>query len=120
MEKRSREKIAEVDGKLLKRGYKFGGGYQPLEDRRGEEENQQQPETFEDNEQESEGETQLIQGDNFPIVVVEAYDTEGKEDHFIRTNQVIDKTTGDKWATEDASKKTEFKFMRDLKTLNAK
>ena len=31
--KRSRQEIAEIDGELLTRANRFGGGYQPLEDR---------------------------------------------------------------------------------------
>ena len=67
--KRSREEIAEVDGELLTRANRFGGGYQPLEEQVGEQQElqQQQPETIEDTEQESEGESRMIRGDNFPI-----------------------------------------------------
>ena len=51
--KRSREEIAEIDGKLLSRANRSEGGYQPLEDRTAEKNylnknnNQQQPEKAE-------------------------------------------------------------------------
>ena len=123
--KRSREEIAEVDGELLSRVNRIGGGYQPLEDRIAEEEdpnnnNQQQPEIIEENEPDSEGESQIVREDNFPIVDLKAYNTEGREAPIIQINQVIDKLTGNKKATEDVIKKAEFNFMLDLKTLIAK
>ena len=63
--KRSREEIAQIDGELLARTNRFGGGYQLLEDRIVKEEDQninnQQPEiSEEENETESEGESQII------------------------------------------------------------
>ena len=125
--KRSREEIAEIDGELLTRANRLGGGYQPIEDRTAEDEdpnnnnNHQQPEIIEEeNEPESEGESQIIRGDIFPIVDLKAYNTEGREAQFIQINQVVEKMTGDKKATEDAIKKAEFNFMLDLKTLIAK
>ena len=74
--KRSKEEIVEIDGELLSRANRFGGRYQPLDDRITDEDdldnnnnNQQQPETIdEENEQDSEDESQIIPGDNFPIV----------------------------------------------------
>ena len=121
--KRSREEIAQIDGELLARTNQFEGGYQPLEDRIVEEEDQnnnQQPEiSEEENEPESEGESQIIRVDKFPIVDLNAYNTDGREAQFIQINQVIDKLTGDK-ATEEVIKRAEFNFMLDLKTLIAK
>ena len=123
--KRSREEIAEIDGELLTQANRIGG-YQPIEDRTAEDvdpnnnNNHQQPEIIEENEPESEGESQIIRGDNFPIVDLKAYNTEGREAQFIQINQVVEKMTGDKKATEDAIKKAEFNFMLDLKTLIAK
>ena len=74
--KRSREEIAEIDGELLSRANRFGGGYQPLDDRIAEEEvldnnnNNQQPEIIEEeNEPESEGEILMRPKDNFPRIV---------------------------------------------------
>ena len=64
--KRSRQEIAEIDGELLTRANRFGGGYQPLEERR-EEQEAPRAEMAEETEQESEGERQIIRGDNFPI-----------------------------------------------------
>ena len=120
--KRSREEIAEIDGELLNRANRFGGGYQPLEEQAGEQQEpqQQQPETIEDTEQESEGESQVIRGDNFPIVDLKSYNTDGKEIQFIHINQFIEKITGEKKGTEDTIKRAEFNFMLDLKTLIAK
>ena len=121
--KRSREEIAEIDGELLSRANRLGGGYQPLEDEdpNNNNNNHQQPEIIEEeNKPESEGENQIIRGDNIPIVDLKAYNTEGREAQFIQINQVIDKMTGDKKATEDAIKKAEVNFMLDLKTLIAK
>ena len=116
---RSREEIAEIDGELLTRANRFGGGYQPLEERVEEEDQEpQQPEIIEETEVESEGESQIIRGDNFSIVDLKAFNTEGKEAQIIQINQVIDKITGNKKATEEAIKKAEFTL--DLKTLIAK
>ena len=121
--KRSREEIAEIGGELLTRANRFGGGYQPLEEKVGEQQEPQQLqqlETIEDTEQESEGESQVIRGDNFPIVDLKSYNSDGKEIQFIQINQVIEKVTGQKKSTEDTIKRSEFNFMLDLKTLIAK
>ena len=85
--KRSREETAEVDGELLSRANKSGGGYQSRDDRIADEvdldninNNQQQAETVEEEKErdsESESENQKIQGDNFQIVDLKAYNTEG-------------------------------------------
>ena len=61
----------------------------------------------------------MIRGDNFSIVDLKAYNTEGGEAQFIHINQVIDKMVGAKKATEDVIKKAEFNFLLDLKTLIA-
>ena len=79
-----------------------------------------QPEMAEETEQESEGESQVIRGDNFPIVDLKAYNTEGKEAQFIQINQIIEKATGNQKNTEETIKKADFNFMLDLKTLIAK
>ena len=115
--KRSRQEIAEIDGELLtraNRSNRFGGG------RIKEEQEVPQPEMAEETEQESEGESQVIRGDNFPIVDLKAYNTEGKEAQFIQINQVIEKVTGNQKDTKETIKKAEFNFMLDLKTLIAK
>ena len=117
--KRSRQEIAEIDSELLTRANRFGRGYQPLEERR-EEQEAPQAEMAEETEQESKGESQIIRGDNFPIVDLKAYNTEGKEAQFIQINQVIEKVTGNQKNTEETIKKAEFNFMLDLKTLIAK
>ena len=117
--KRSRQEIAEIDGELLTRAKRFGGGYQPLEERR-EEQEAPQAEMAEETEQESEGESQIIRDDSFPIVDLKAYNTEGKEAQFIQINQVIEKVTGNQKNTEETIKKAELNFMLVLKTLIAK
>ena len=43
----------------------------------------------EENDPESEGESQVIRADNFPIVEVKAFNTNGKEAHFIQINHLI-------------------------------
>ena len=120
--KRSREEITEIDGELMSRANRFGGGYRPLEETAEEEEEQetQQPEILEETEPESEGENQVIRGDNFPIVDLKPFNTEGKEAQFIQINQVIGKITENKKLTKETIKKAEFDFMLDLKTLIAK
>ena len=116
---RSRQEIAEIDGELLTRANRFGGGYQPLEERR-EEQEAPQAEMAEETEQESEGGSQIIRGDNFSIVDLKAYNTKGKEAQFIQINQVIEKVTGNQKNTEETINKAEFNFMLDLRTLIAK
>ena len=113
----------KIGGELLTRANRFGGGYQPLEEKVGEQQEPQQLqqlETIEDTEQESEGESQVIRGDNFPIVDLKSYNSDGKEIQFIQINQVIEKVTVEKKSTEDTIKRSEFNFMLDLKTLIAK
>ena len=111
--RRDRRRIAG-ESKQIRRGL------HPLEERIEEEQEAPQLEMAEKTEQESEGESQVIRGDNFPIVDLKAYNTEGKEAQFIQINQVIDKVTGNQNTTEETIKKTEFNFMLDLKTLIAK
>ena len=77
--KKRREEIAEINGDLLSRAKRIRGGYQPFEERTEEEQEAQKPEIIGDTEQESEGESQLIRGDNFPIVDSKAYNTDGKK-----------------------------------------
>ena len=52
-------------------------------------------------EQEIEGESQVIRGDNFPIVDLKAYNTAGKEAQFIQINRVIEKVTGNQKNIEE-------------------
>ena len=59
----------------------------------------------EETEQESEGESQIIRGDNFSIVDLKAYNTEGKEAQVIQINQVIEKLTGNQKNTEETIKR---------------
>ena len=90
--KRSREEIAEIDGQLIQRANRLGGGYQPLQTIREEQEQipmeEQLPEE-QSNDPEKEGESQIIRGDNLPIVDLKNYNTEGKEAHYVQINQTI-------------------------------
>ena len=72
------------------------------------------------NDPESEGESQIIRGDNLPIVDLKNYNTEGKEAHYVQINQIIGAVTEGKKATGETIKKTEMDFMLDLKSLIAK
>ena len=121
--KRSREEIAEIDGQLIQRANRLGGGYQPLQTIREEQEQipmeEQLPEE-QSNDPESEGESQIIRGDNLPIVDLKNYNTEGKEAHYVQINQIIGVVTEGKKVTEETIKKAEMDFMLDLKSLIAK
>ena len=118
--KRRRAEIVEIDGELLTRANRFGGDYQSLEDRIKEEENQQQSGMAEEIELENEGESQVIQCDNFPIVDLKAFNTDGKDAQFIQMNQVIAKMTEDRKTTEYSIKKAICSFMLDIKSLITK
>ena len=72
------------------------------------------------NDSESEGGSQIIRGDNLPIVDLKNYNTEGKEAHYKQINQIIGVVTERKKATEETIKKAEMDFMLDLKNLIAK
>ena len=69
--KRSREEIAEIDEELIQRANRLGGGYQPMqaaEQIPDEIQAEEQPMEDRTNDSESEGESQVIRGDNLPIV----------------------------------------------------
>ena len=72
------------------------------------------------NDPESEGESQVIRGDNLPIVDLKSYHTEGKEAHYVQINQIIETVTEGKKATKETITKTEMDFMQDLESLIAK
>ena len=55
---------------------------------------------IEENEPESEGESLIIRGDNFPIVDLKANNMGGKEAQFIQIIQVLE-VTGEKKTTEE-------------------
>ena len=67
------------------------------------------------NDPESDGESQIIRGDNLPIVDLKNYNKEGKEAHNVQINQIIGVVTEGKKATEETIKKAEMDFMLDLK-----
>ena len=52
------------------------------------------------NDSESEGESQIIRGDNLPIVDLKNYNTEGKEAHYVQINQIIGTVTEGKKIAE--------------------
>ena len=90
--KRSREEIAEIDGALIQRANRLGGGYRPIQEEENEPEQfemEEQPPEERMNDSESEGESQIIRGDNLPIVDLKNYNTEGKEAHYVQINQII-------------------------------
>ena len=121
--KRSREEIAEIDGALIQRANRLGGGYRPIQEEENEPEQlemEEQPPEERMNDSESEGESQIIRGDNLLIVDLKNYNTEGKEAHYVQINQIIGVVTEGKKATEETIKKAEMDFMLDLKNLIAK
>ena len=102
--KRSREEIAQIDGELIQRTNRLGGGYQPMqvaEQIPNEIQAEEQPMEDRTNDSESEGESQVIRGDNLPIEDLKNYNTEGKEAHYVQINQIIGAITeGKKLAAE--------------------
>ena len=121
--KRSREEIAEIDGELIQRANRLGGGYQPMqvaEQIPNEIQAKEQPMEDRTNDSESEGESQVIRRDNLPIVDLKNYNTEGKEAHYVQINQIIGAITEGKKLAEETIKKAGLDFMMDLKSLIAK
>ena len=71
----------------------MGGGYQPMhlaEQIPNEIQAEEQPMEDRTNDSESEGESQVIRGDNLPIVDLKNYNTEGKEAHYVQISQIIE------------------------------
>ena len=94
--KTSREEIAEIDGELIQRANRLGGGYRPIQEAENEPEQvemEEQPAEERINDSESEGESQIIRGDNLRIVDLKNYNTEGKEAHYVQINQIIGTVT---------------------------
>ena len=121
--KRSPEEIAEIDGELKQRANRLGGGYRPIQEAENELEQyemEEQPAEERINDSESEGESQIIRGDNLPIVDLKNYNTEGKDAHYVQINQIIGTVTEGKKITEETIKEAEMDFMLDLKNLIAK
>ena len=81
---------------------------------------EEQPMEDRSNDSESEGENQVIRGDNLPIVDLKNYNTDGKEAHYVQINQIIGAITEEKKLAEETIKKAEMDFMMDLKSLIAK
>ena len=121
--KRSREEIAEIDGELIQRANRLGGGYQPVqavEQIPNEIQAEEQPMEDRTMDSESEGESQVIRGDNLAIVDLKNYNTDGKEAHYVQINQIIGAITEGKKLAEETIEKAEMDFMMDLKSLIAK
>ena len=80
--KRSREKIAKIDGQFIQRANSLGGSYRPLQEIVKEPDRFQMGEQLPEgqlNDPESEGESQIIRGDNLPIVDLKITTRKGKK-----------------------------------------
>ena len=116
--KRSREEIAEIDEELIQRANRPRGCYRPIQEAENESEQigmEEQPAEEQIHDSESEGESEIIRGDNLPNVDLKNYNTEGKEAHYVQINQVIGTITEGKKIAEEIIKKAEMDFMLDLK-----
>ena len=120
--KGSREEIAEKDGELIQRANRLGGGYGPIQEAENEPEQNEMEQPAEEriNNSESEGESQIIRGDNLLIVDLKNYNTDCKEAHDVQINQIIGTFTEGKKIAGETIKKAEIDFMLDLKNLIAK
>ena len=108
---------------MIQRANRLGGGYQPIQEIEDEPDHIQLEEQLPEEQiktPESEGESQIIRGDNLPIVDLKNYNTEGKETHYVQINQIIGTDTEEKKINEETNKKAEMDFMLDLKSLSAK
>ena len=76
------------------------------------------------NDPESDGkkltESQIIRGDNLPVVDLKNYNTERKEPHYVQINKIIGVVTERKKVTEETIKRAEIDFMLELKSMIAK
>ena len=120
--KRSREKIAEVDAELTHRANRIGGGYRPIQV-----EEEEKPEAPEGGELQAERnkvytaeDSVIMRGENLPIVDLSKYHTDGEEAHYFQINHIVGRITEIKKLTEENIKKAEFNFMLDLKILISK
>ena len=86
--KRSREKIAEIDAEIMRRANRLGGTYQPLAEEEEPEEIREECELELQN-AETEEDSVIIRGDNLPIVDLSTYKTEGKETHYIQISHIV-------------------------------
>ena len=97
----------------------MGGGYQPITEEVEETENPEEGE-IERDQPETEEDSDIMRGDNLPIVDLSKFNTDGKEAHYSQINHIVGKLSGNKKIPEDTIKKAEFEFMLDLKTLISK
>ena len=121
--KRSWEEIAELDAELTPRANRIGGGYQTIEiiDEGAEPEAPEEREVEADqNTVDTEEDSVIMRGDNLRIVNLSEYHTDGKEAHYIQINHIVGKLPENKELTGDNTKKDEFNFLLDLKTLVSK
>ena len=85
--KRSREEVAEIDGEITQCTNRLGGRWLPTNPSNG---GQTEPNSTgcaipgRTIDPESEGENQIIRGDNLPYVDLKNYNTEGKESHYVQ------------------------------------
>ena len=118
--KRSREEIAEIDAEIMRRANRLGVGYRPIAEEEEEPEEIREEGELEFENAETEEDSVIMRGDNLPIVDLSKYNTEGKQAHYIQINHIVGKLTTTKRSPKNLSKKAEFEFMMDLKTLIAK
>ena len=93
--KRSREDIAEKDAELVQRTNRLEGGYQPLTEEDEKTENPEEGE-LEPEQPETEEDSVIMRGDNFPIVDLSKFNTDGKEAHYNQINHIVEKLSGNK------------------------
>ena len=110
----NRQKIAEIDGELLSRANRFGGGYQPFKGRI-EEKNQQKPEIAGRKRAGKGRQKSSISGPQLFNWQYKGIQHRRKRDPILTNVQVIGKTTGDTKSTEDRIKKPKLPFMLDRK-----
>ena len=97
----------------------MGRGYQLLTEENEEIENPEEGELEPEQPVTEEGSV-IMRGDNLPIVDLSKFNTDGKEAHYIQTNHIVGKLSGNKKVTEDTMKKAEFEFKLFLKNLYSK
>ena len=93
---------------------RLGRGYQPKAANGNEPPEEIEPEPKEPLEDtEIEGESQIIRGNSLPIVDLRNYNTDGKEAHYVRINQIVEAVTEGKKGFNGLSMKRELTFDDD-------
>ena len=114
------EKKSPRSTEIMRRANRLGGGYQPIAEEEEQPEEIREEGELEIENAETEEDSVIMPGDNLPIVDLSKYNTEGKEAHYIQINHIVGKLTSNKKITEEHTRKAEFEFMMDLKTVIAK